>query len=822
MAPSKDSDPPVFQAFENKDGIRLQKLRAQNSCSETANMIIFWQDVQNAFPGVDYVDYIHWGEDDPRRAPFLVGPDGEVLHPLRIWCVQCVYRVIYREKPGPPSPALEFQYLYKTWMETSVILRERLETYRETFLELAGNVRYHYSKVLDQLMVLKEMGLKIDADGKTEDQTYGSYTLMILLMVKHGFHYGGHKIPRLDTFKILWDYDFASSNNHLSKSSIEPLVGKAISYLEGLSLPQRGSEVWLTERESIMIKDFLKVPDGCNTLGGLYLYSGHYGHGHRFWTCKQHSRQWLTPGTLEVLVNFVRNCGGQVDTQQATLHVELHSRPQVDQFCTLLHDTELRFHVSVIFGWKEVLRQDLKHFLQSMIDAKVRYLELDGIPYGIHPQGTMQYRSDVFAEAMLRGELWFTALYNYPRPGEQYTYLARQSRVYWLHSTKRAQVGTRDYCDALRDKTGDFVMAIVKNNRDGLIEVLQNLQSLLFKDGFEQVSLVGCYEDAWHGQFDLKESVLREFQYCEFKEWSTPVALEAVESLHTLTLDRVETRIGHKIPYFVQACHQLQELNVSIQESRVLEWVEKAVEMWQSRSIPLHLTLMERGELGRGHIVVQIVVLCNTLSRQGDRKPDRQRAKDSQESPQDWKQGTPELIKVLKWNCDSVSTALTTQTAVILDMVTESHPSMLTSLCVDISHLPQKGFISLQNILRDSTLGHLHIFCTPFVPELTDYICQVLLSVQWRTLQSLIFSGMAVNEWFLLLASISDERTAVGGSFNDLWLQCIRIQGSGKQPVCLSHSSVLFIHRLIYLNPSMELIMEHVSLQDQKDSDLVG
>lgn len=41
-------------------------------------MFILWQDVQNAFPDVDYVDDIRWGKDEPIRAHFLVGPDGEV------------------------------------------------------------------------------------------------------------------------------------------------------------------------------------------------------------------------------------------------------------------------------------------------------------------------------------------------------------------------------------------------------------------------------------------------------------------------------------------------------------------------------------------------------------------------------------------------------------------------------------------------------------------------------------------------------------------------------------------------------------------------
>lgn len=89
-------------------------------------------------------------------------------------------------------------------------------------------------------------------------------------------------------------------------------------------------------------------------------------------------------------------------------------------------------------------------------------------------------------------------------------------------------------------------------------------------------------------------------------------------------------------------------------------------------------------------------------------------------------------------------------------------------------------------------------------------------------LQPLIFSGVAVNDWIRLLTSVSDERTAVGGSLHDLQLQSFRIQGSGRQFVCLSHSSMLFIHLLVYSNPSMELALVNVCLQYERDIDLVS
>lgn len=75
MAPSPDSDPPLLQAFETKVGEPHQQLPAQ-ICSQTGEWCIFWQDVHNAFPGVDFVGEI-WGSGVD-RVPFMVGQDGDV------------------------------------------------------------------------------------------------------------------------------------------------------------------------------------------------------------------------------------------------------------------------------------------------------------------------------------------------------------------------------------------------------------------------------------------------------------------------------------------------------------------------------------------------------------------------------------------------------------------------------------------------------------------------------------------------------------------------------------------------------------------------
>ena len=75
MTLPKDIKTPVFQTFETEDGQPLQKLPVQ-ICPETGHTCIFWQDVQNAFNGMDHVDGKRGGHTI--RVMFMINQYGEL------------------------------------------------------------------------------------------------------------------------------------------------------------------------------------------------------------------------------------------------------------------------------------------------------------------------------------------------------------------------------------------------------------------------------------------------------------------------------------------------------------------------------------------------------------------------------------------------------------------------------------------------------------------------------------------------------------------------------------------------------------------------
>ncbi|KAF9373139.1 hypothetical protein CPB97_000772 [Podila verticillata] len=229
----------------------------------------------------------------------------------------------------------------------------------------------------------------------------------------------------------------------------------------------------------------------------------------------------------------------------------------------------------------------------------------------------------------------------------------------------------------------------------------QQLKHPLAEAGYHTVSTISIYHNYWHGEFNITERCLKELQLHEFWADKPFVVLEALGSLHTLRLNADDLTIYHdEIGQMLQASLQLQELIISLQDIRMLESIEKTVEMWQGRSSPLQLTLLEYGSDDRGHIVTQIVVNSHVSSHPRNSHPDLQGSNASFA-----------MAEFLQWNSDCVWVPLTTLTATLLDSATKQHPSVLTYFTMDISNLSQdEGLPHLQNILQQSMLGHFHIY----------------------------------------------------------------------------------------------------------------
>ncbi|KAI9238942.1 MAG: hypothetical protein BYD32DRAFT_460275 [Podila humilis] len=926
MGQFERTEPPVSQKFKRSTDNESQRLPTQ-VCPETGRSCIFWQDVEKIYPGVEYV-YRRQPWSGEKRILFMVDQCGEVLCPPRIpFTFNATYRVIFRKPQEQPPVAAELQSFYRSWKDVFKTMEQTVHSEsRDVFLEISGNVGYYHSKFMNQLKQMKEVGIKAEVDGYTEDQimdemkkchqkflvwedenafmdilcrqdflapcrflvlpadlgswvdsdptthhfrlyflcdvisneskksglskhkhlsnhsgynlcrpheffqAFGSLTLLMLKMFKHGVSNKTlpSKILPLDTFEILWSIDPDVTRNHITKDTIRPLVQKSISYLQAMHLPKCGHQVQLV-RESRTIKDFLVVPKGSNALGALFRCPYRTNSWH--WICQQHARQYITSDTLEVLADFVQGCRGHIDYQQASLSIELKSRRQARQLCTLLKNTEQVIDISIRLSWK-VSRQDLKALLYKIAHTKVHHLGLDGVTLGIHPQGTAEYRTDLFDDRIFAmGSLKSVTLLNYPRPQQQYTYFSSlwsSVRLFWK---QQQQVETGNWWSDLAYQTDDYVDAISNFSQEKLLQVSRCLQDLLAKAGYQTVSKISLRRKDWHGEFDMENGTLQALQVFHFTALeedrdcslgNQPVSLQALGSLRILTVDADFPEVDRDLVRWVEACPQLQELNISVQESHALARAEIIFDMRQDQSHPIQLTLLERDTDGRGHAIAKVIIRDQATDHLESTSTGLQGSVAYPVTSQKWRQSVLTKIKFLDWKCDHFSTPLTDLTAILLEKAIKLNPWATTSLSLDISRLRQEHLPYVQNILQQSKLGHLRICCTAFDPSQANFVRQVLFSIQWLTLQSLVVSGTTINDWIQLLAVINREESTASASLLEMQLFGLRIEGSTKEPVFLSHSSVLFVHQLVYSNPWIELVLENVCLQDKRDSDLLA
>ncbi|KAG0087100.1 hypothetical protein BGZ92_007597 [Podila epicladia] len=257
---------------------------------------------------------------------------------------------------------------------------------------------------------------------------------------------------------------------------------------------------------------------------------------------------------------------------------------------------------------------------------------------------------------------------------------------------------------------------------------------------------------------------------------------------------------------------RLKELNISYRGHDVHYYIDHAVKMWRQSPSSLCLTLLDRMEDTRGRTIAQLASSRDDYELPGYKRPDVQEAESDPALGQEHHVSDDLLdIQFMYWDCDHIFSQLSDYSASFLDTATQQHPSVLTMLTLDISQVSRVGLASAQNILGRSSLEHLHILCTHSHLAVAESITQVLCSVPWLALKSLILSGDNINEWIRHWPLPIEAPQ----------LMSLQIRGAESSEQELSHASTLFVHQLVYANPLMELHLEHIQFEDKRDWHLI-
>lgn len=168
---------------------------------------------------------------------------------------------------------------------------------------------------------------------------------------------------------------------------------------------------------------------------------------------------------------------------------------------------------------------------------------------------------------------------------------------------------------------------------------------------------------------------------------------------------------------------------------------------------------------------------------------------------QEQAQGSPMALEFLRWDRDDLHSPLSDYQAFFFDMATQQHPSVLTSFNLDVSTCSAIGLASIWNIINQSNLEHLVVVSISVDPVYMESIAQILHSIPWSSLTSLVLTGNNIDRWILLWPwPISPS------------LHCLQIRGTGSTLQEISHSSVLFFHHLASACPLSELEILNIQL----------
>lgn len=78
--------------------------------------------------------------------------------------------MIYRDYQGQLPPASGLQYLYHLWIDATKITKADWTKNIGTYLKICGDAKYRNSKLLEHIELMGEIRVKIEVDGKSEDQ----------------------------------------------------------------------------------------------------------------------------------------------------------------------------------------------------------------------------------------------------------------------------------------------------------------------------------------------------------------------------------------------------------------------------------------------------------------------------------------------------------------------------------------------------------------------------------------------------------------------------------------------------------------------------
>lgn len=621
-------------------------------------------------------------------------------------------------------------------------------------------------------------------------ERYGHYALQVLTAFMDKIPSDSRGKQPLDN-RVPSPAGSSNTRHGLSNYNLTPLINKAVDYLKNLILPKQ-SELKPSAADTREIGQYLELQQGDNQFGDFFRI---VSSDRTKWMCHTHSHDHLDHQALAELGNFVREQGGHIDVHQGSLNVSLATKKDMHKLVRLLEEGKQVFDISLKMGWG-LSEADVTDLAQTFSSIKVVALEVDGVTCDAFPLDHSERTTDIFANLILGDKAHLVRLLNYPRPQEQFIYIGRpEAYAFGFQTVLPAEEPTVQWHTVL-GSLNEFKGRVVESAPEAIKTYAKGLPAVLVQHGILDVSAITIESrDHWWISVDLQQGTIP-----EVKLYDSLFSMDLFKTgtLRQLTLHFIDPETDLDLASIFRANTSVQELCVMTQAHSVFHDIESFHQIREGYPESLLLTLFEQSAGRRRRILAQITM---TAGQTTALEPGAQEEKHLRFAGLDF----------VYWNLDYISAPLTDRAAAVLDHISAQHPKILKSFTLDASFLSHEGLAFVQSILQRSRLEHLQVICSPFPLALSYALTQAFAAVQWLTIKSLTFSGDDIDSWL--------QHLALQAAMPQL-LQ-VELCGGPSQSV-LSHSSVIFLVKLLYPCPLVSLELQNIQLDYRGDLDLIS
>lgn len=520
--------------------------------------------------------------------------------------------------------------------------------------------------------------------------------------------------------------------------------------------------------------------------------------------------------------------------QLGALEVTLKSVNECQHLCAILRKIPYLYELSIRIVW-EATQNKLRLCLSEIDTSGVKVLQIQGIG---KVQGGIPTR-DIFFNCVDNANIMFMVVDDYRKPSTQSVFLRtfhhmrclllcrQHSNILGANSLaapykpSRPDIDWMDLMDALsRFIDGLHYMKAGAKPLKDMSKLLKNL-SIRFAEqrklNLEELQIFDAEHTRWQGTLSVKDEVVQGVTKAKI------LSVLPLESLIHGALQRLDVPSPFPdhllcVQYILDHSPRLQGITLP---AKVNSTLARMSFVSQQCHIPSHglIVTLQHWANEKWRVVAQVQI----------RNQDRQKVGISRTASRAYfagkENGSVVAVEFQDWKQDDVSDLLEDSSTALLDAATTTFPSVLKGFHLDVSTLTRQGLGQIKNILRRSALEQLHIQCVDIDPSLKQSIARVLTAVPWPTIKSLVFSGDKIDLWIQLWATHGNLRV-VGHeparfTFHRPHLLCLFIHGTSVSEQPLSHASALAIHGLVYISPLLELHLENVHFQDERDWHLV-